>query len=215
MRTGLYRVYDAKTRLLYVGISDNPLYRTQTHSVRSPWWFMADAWSVQDFATREEAEKAEFAAARDEGPLYNINYNEWFKGSAGDARRAIPEHLERKPVQWRAHGQQAAPKPYRIRYWDWGGRVENLSMDQARGIADTLSAIHPEWSAALTGEAEGVPEPWGHHAIVGYAVRKELVSLSELTGLTPEVFRRIARAEGVERLRPPTVGKLKPSEETS
>lgn len=39
--------------------------------------------------------------------------------------------------------------------------------------------------------------------------------LAEWTGLTPEVFRRIARAEGVERLRPPTVGKLKPSEETS
>lgn len=30
--------------------------------------------------------------------------------------------------------------------------------------------------------------------------------LSKLTGLTDEVFRRIARAEGVERLRPPTVG---------
>ncbi|QIP87622.1 hypothetical protein GLX30_30380 [Streptomyces sp. Tu 2975] len=33
--------------------------------------------------------------------------------------------------------------------------------------------------------------------------------LAELTGLTPEVFRRIARAEGVERKRPPTVGKLR------
>lgn len=28
--------------------------------------------------------------------------------------------------------------------------------------------------------------------------------LAKLTGLTDEVFRRIARAEGVERLRPPT-----------
>ncbi|TMS00141.1 hypothetical protein [Nonomuraea basaltis] len=31
--------------------------------------------------------------------------------------------------------------------------------------------------------------------------------LAKLTGLTDEVFRRIARAEGVERLRPPTVGR--------
>jgi predicted GIY-YIG superfamily endonuclease len=31
--------------------------------------------------------------------------------------------------------------------------------------------------------------------------------LSKWTGLTDEVFRRIARAEGVERLRPPTVGR--------
>lgn len=31
--------------------------------------------------------------------------------------------------------------------------------------------------------------------------------LAKWTGLTDEVFRRIARAEGVERLRPPTVGR--------
>ena len=31
--------------------------------------------------------------------------------------------------------------------------------------------------------------------------------LAELTSLTDELFRRIARAEGVERLRPPTVGR--------
>lgn len=35
--------------------------------------------------------------------------------------------------------------------------------------------------------------------------------LAKLTGLTPEVFRRRARALGVERKRPPTVGKLSPS----
>ena len=32
--------------------------------------------------------------------------------------------------------------------------------------------------------------------------------LAKLTGLTPEVFRRMARELGVERRRPPTVGKL-------
>jgi hypothetical protein len=31
--------------------------------------------------------------------------------------------------------------------------------------------------------------------------------LAKWTGLTDEMFRRIARAEGVERLRPPTVGR--------
>jgi hypothetical protein len=34
--------------------------------------------------------------------------------------------------------------------------------------------------------------------------------LAAWTGLTPEVFRRRARALGVERKRPPTVGKLAP-----
>lgn len=35
--------------------------------------------------------------------------------------------------------------------------------------------------------------------------------LAKLTGMTDEVFRRIARAEGVERRRPPTVGKDAPT----
>jgi hypothetical protein len=33
--------------------------------------------------------------------------------------------------------------------------------------------------------------------------------LAEQTGMTPEVFRRLAREIGVERKRPPTVGKLR------
>lgn len=33
--------------------------------------------------------------------------------------------------------------------------------------------------------------------------------LAKLTGLSTEFFRRIARAEGIELLRPPTVGPLK------
>lgn len=36
--------------------------------------------------------------------------------------------------------------------------------------------------------------------------------LAAWTGLTPEVFRRRARALGVKRKRPPTVGKLKPDQ---
>lgn len=37
-----------------------------------------------------------------------------------------------------------------------------------------------------------------------------VAQLAGLTGLSDEVFRRIARAEGVERRREPTVGKLRP-----
>lgn len=39
--------------------------------------------------------------------------------------------------------------------------------------------------------------------------------LAAWTGLTPEVFRRRARALGVERKRPPTVGKLAPERPAS
>ncbi|MCX4993435.1 hypothetical protein [Streptomyces sp. NBC_00568] len=36
---------------------------------------------------------------------------------------------------------------------------------------------------------------------------EEVAGADELSGMTPEVFRRIARAEGVERKREPTVGR--------
>lgn len=39
--------------------------------------------------------------------------------------------------------------------------------------------------------------------------------LAKATGLTPEVFRRMARDLGVERLRPPTVSKLAKAPEES
>lgn len=57
---------------------------------------------------------------------------------------------------------------------------------------------------------------WGQHSLKKAwwpeALRRgaTVSQLAKLTGLTAEYFRRIARAEGVERLRPPTVGKLKP-----
>ncbi|MFJ7525154.1 GIY-YIG nuclease family protein [Streptomyces griseus] len=50
-----------------------------------------------------------------------------------------------------------------------------------------------------------VKQAAGQEMLAGATVSQ----LAKLTGLTPEYFRRIARAEGVERLRPPTVGKLK------
>lgn len=171
--TQLYRIYDEQVRLLYIGISDNALYRTQTHSVRSPWWPMAATWSVEDIGDRGAAEWAEFEAVRDEGPLYNANYNEWFKGSASDARRAIPARLERRPVAWQPSPCGPLPPPYRIRRWDWGGRIENMSFPRARVAAGRLIAAHPH----LADEEGGVPSPWGHHAVVAHAVLTSLATL--------------------------------------
>ncbi|MBN6054552.1 hypothetical protein JYK22_21600, partial [Nonomuraea sp. RK-328] len=57
---------------------------------------------------------------------------------------------------------------------------------------DTVKALLPE-----------VKEFAARELKAGATVR----DLANLTGLTDELFRRIARAEGVERLRPPTVGR--------
>ncbi|MFE9844699.1 hypothetical protein [Streptomyces goshikiensis] len=73
---------------------------------------------------------------------------------------------------------------------------------------DEAVRLYTRYKRARETEAElkdPVREQAAHDLKAGATVR----DLAKLTGLTPEFFRRIARAEGVERLRPPTVGKLK------
>lgn len=37
-RTALYRLYDTRHQLLYVGITNDPRVRFATHAVDKPWW---------------------------------------------------------------------------------------------------------------------------------------------------------------------------------
>jgi hypothetical protein len=70
--------------------------------------------------------------------------------------------------------------------------------------------VFAEYKEHYEGERELKPQ------MTSFADRELLAGatvgqLAKLTGLTPEVFRRRARALGVELKRPPTVGKLAPA----
>lgn len=67
----LYRHFDKKRRLLYVGISEDALKRAKQHSVK-PWGHLIARITVEHFATRTEAEAAEKAAIAAEAPIHNI-----------------------------------------------------------------------------------------------------------------------------------------------
>lgn len=69
--TALYRYYDADGRLLYVGISYNPISRQSQHSSSSAWYRECDRMTAQWFATRFEALEAEAKAIRLENPIHN------------------------------------------------------------------------------------------------------------------------------------------------
>lgn len=69
--TGLYRLFNADKRLLYVGISSNPGMRWEQHSKDKAWWHQVDGHTVHWFRCRPEAETAERAAIQAERPLYN------------------------------------------------------------------------------------------------------------------------------------------------
>lgn len=70
-RTGLYRLYDATGRLLYVGITHDPKARWRLHAVDKPWWHEVARKEVTWFETRTEAGIEELRAIETEGPLYD------------------------------------------------------------------------------------------------------------------------------------------------
>ncbi|MFH8867145.1 GIY-YIG nuclease family protein [Streptomyces griseus] len=135
-------------------------------------------------------------------------------------------------VRW---GQHSTTKP-------WWGDVEERKVEwhETRPLAAaaevaSIEAEQPLWNSNHATRPTGDPDAdalYEDHrrnleearALLP-AVREQAAAdlkagatvsqLAKLTGLTPEYFRRIARAEGVERLRPPTVGKLKPEGEPS
>lgn len=73
-RTALYRLFDANDRLLYVGISENPERRWQTHAytARATWWPQVARKTVKWYDTRPDAADAELKAIGSERPLHNL-----------------------------------------------------------------------------------------------------------------------------------------------
>jgi hypothetical protein len=70
-RTSLYRHFDAKGQLLYVGVSLSHVARLGQHRSKSGWYWDIAWVDVQHFETRERALYAEAIAIRDEKPLHN------------------------------------------------------------------------------------------------------------------------------------------------
>jgi hypothetical protein len=70
----LYRHFDEKGLLLYIGISFNPVSRLERHRKLSAWFHNIARIEVQRFETLEESEKAERSAIKAEFPLFNIRH---------------------------------------------------------------------------------------------------------------------------------------------
>jgi hypothetical protein len=71
-QTELYRHYDARDRLLYVGISLSAVGRLAQHRSDSGWYSDITRVTVERFATRQQALDAEALAIKSERPLHNI-----------------------------------------------------------------------------------------------------------------------------------------------
>ncbi|MFE2073693.1 GIY-YIG nuclease family protein [Streptomyces misionensis] len=68
----VYRFYDADERLLYVGISKDPMTRWQEHMGRK-WWRNVTSYEVRWHQSRAEARAEEKRAMAEEEPVHNIH----------------------------------------------------------------------------------------------------------------------------------------------
>lgn len=84
---------------------------------------------------------------------------------------------------------------------------ENARMTRSNWTPDEeAERLYSRYRRALETERE-LKTPVREQAARDLKAGASVTQLAKLTGMTPEVFRRIARAEGVERKREPTVGR--------
>ena len=70
----LYRFW-CDAELLYIGISNNLIYRLGQHKADKPWFGAVTHISLQHYATRSTVEAAEAKAIREERPRFNKEHN--------------------------------------------------------------------------------------------------------------------------------------------
>jgi predicted GIY-YIG superfamily endonuclease len=71
----LYRHFDPKGNLLYVGVTQSVSERTKSHLSKATWRDFIYQIIVEPFETREELLEAECAAIRNEFPKFNQTLN--------------------------------------------------------------------------------------------------------------------------------------------
>lgn len=77
VRTAVYRLFDSSGTLLYIGISEKPKQRFQSHANSKDWWPNVARHTIEWCDDRPTAEAAEVAAIHAEAPLYNRDDNPW------------------------------------------------------------------------------------------------------------------------------------------
>jgi hypothetical protein len=94
----LYRCYDARGRLLYVGISFSALTRMQKHRYESRWFRRVSRIEVEHIPDRASAREAERKAIHTEFPFFNRTHRRY------TMRRAIEKQEIR--LSWERHDQR-------------------------------------------------------------------------------------------------------------
>lgn len=97
----MYRHYDSEDNLLYIGISINAVNRLNQHQKHSNWYKLIAKMTIENYASREELEKAEVVAIQEENPAHNVyRYDGELTRFKGDGLTiAEQEQLEKIIIQ--------------------------------------------------------------------------------------------------------------------
>lgn len=69
--TAVYRFYTADLALLWIGMTNNVVWRADQHRRESPWFHFAARCLIELYPDRATARLAEVAAIQAESPAYN------------------------------------------------------------------------------------------------------------------------------------------------
>ena len=141
-RTTLYRAYDENDVLLYVGISDMPMVRLESHSFASRWVGFAARVTFERLATRELAAAAEVTAIREEKPVFNIRESTDTARAAED--QYIQTHLDQDALLiYNERKRRAAPQPTVAEFVE-----ESLSRPKVRSM-ESPSSLAMKWGCTV------------------------------------------------------------------
>lgn len=127
--TSLYKLYDRKSQLLYVGIAGNPGRRFQQHRGHKPWWGSVQTIKLRHFKTRAEAEVAEIRSIKNDRPLYNITHAGeprpaafkeryvFYRLSDGGQCTYDQLHLEEELLGWSCVQECSGDGKEQLKYW--------------------------------------------------------------------------------------------------
>lgn len=72
----VYRIYDSRGRLLYVGRSSRPGMRIYNHQIDSFWYAYADRFEIDSPLSAEDAAEEEVRQIQTYRPVFNVFHNQ-------------------------------------------------------------------------------------------------------------------------------------------
>lgn len=166
----LYRYYDARGRLLYVGISYHVIIRASQHR-DAPWYSEYVTSRVQHFPTRAEAAAAEINAIQRERPIHNKMHAIKKKpGRSKGPTKAQGQNRQRKgPYIQGTPTSVPSGHPWGFYHAESVYRLMRIAPDALEAVAETVAAYH-EYRRSTGGCSAGFyesPRPagrtWGYY----------------------------------------------------